>query len=106
MCRSSIRTRRTTSWRSTTLIRHARSELTPLDGVDRIVEVDFSDNVDLDASVVKQGAVIATYGTRDERPSLPFWPMLFENVTLRLLGSDDFPSGREAASSRRSERRS
>ncbi len=22
---------------------------------------------------------------------MPFWPMLFENVTVRLLGRDDFP---------------
>jgi NADPH:quinone reductase len=60
-------------------------------GVDRIVEVAFSDNVDLDAAVAKQGAVIAAYATRRDRPDLPFWPMLFENLTIRLLGSDDFP---------------
>jgi NADPH:quinone reductase len=60
-------------------------------GVDRIVEVALSDNVDLDAAVAKVGTVIATYATRDDRPSLPFWPMLFDNVTIRLLGSDDFP---------------
>lgn len=23
---------------------------------------------------------------------MPFWPMLFDNVTIRLLGSDDFPA--------------
>lgn len=62
------------------------------DGVDRIVEVDLSDNIDLDASVVRTGAVIAAYGTRQERPTLPFWPLLFDNVTIRLLGSDDFPA--------------
>jgi NADPH2:quinone reductase len=60
-------------------------------GVDRIVEVAFSDNVDLDAAVVRNGAVIAAYATREDRPQLPFWPMLFDNVTIRLLGSDDFP---------------
>jgi len=62
------------------------------DGVDRIVEVSFSDNVDLDAAVAKVGGVIAAYATRDDRPDLPFWPMLFDNVTIRLLGSDDFPA--------------
>lgn len=62
------------------------------DGVDRIIEVSLSDNVDLDAAVVKNQAVIAAYATRGERPSLPFWPMLFDNVTIRLLGSDDFPA--------------
>ena len=60
-------------------------------GVDRVIEVDFSDNVDLDATVVKAGATIATYATRDPRPGFSFWPMLFDNVTIRLLGSDDFP---------------
>lgn len=60
-------------------------------GVDRIIEVAFSDNVDLDAAVVANQAVIAAYGTRHERPDFPFWPMLFDNVTIRLLGSDDFP---------------
>jgi NADPH2:quinone reductase len=60
-------------------------------GVDRIIEVSFSDNADLDAAVVKNQAVIAAYATGSDRPGFPFWPMLFENVTIRLLGSDDFP---------------
>ena len=60
------------------------------DGVDRIVEVDFSDNADLDTAVVANNAVIAAYASRADRPELPFWPLLFANVTLRLLGSDDF----------------
>jgi NADPH2:quinone reductase len=59
-------------------------------GVDRIVEVAFSDNADLDATVVANDAVIAAYASRSDRPELPFWPMLFANTTLRLLGSDDF----------------
>jgi NADPH2:quinone reductase len=62
------------------------------DGVDRVIEVSLSDNVDLDAAVAKVGTVIVAYATRDDRPSLPFWPMLFDNVTIRLLGSDDFPA--------------
>jgi NADPH2:quinone reductase len=61
------------------------------EGVDRIVEVAFSDNIDLDAAVAKVGTVIAAYASADERPDLPFWPLLFANVTIRLLGSDDFP---------------
>jgi NADPH2:quinone reductase len=68
-------------------------------GVDRIIEVAFSENVDLDAAVVAGDAVIAAYGTREDRPSLPFRPLLWANVTIRLLGSDDFPAAakREAA---------
>lgn len=72
--------------------------LTP-DGVHRFVEVAFSDNIDLDAAVAAPGAVIAAYATQNPRPDFDFWPMLFANLTIRLLGSDDFPSAakREAA---------
>lgn len=59
-------------------------------GVDRIVEVAFSDNVEFDAAIAENNTTIAAYGTRDARPTLPFWPMLFDNITIRLLGSDDF----------------
>ena len=70
------------------------------DGVDRIVEVDFAGNIDLDAAVAKNGAVIAAYASGRDRPDFPFWPMLFDNITVRLLGSDDFPPAakRQAAS--------
>ena len=43
-------------------------------GVDRIIEVAFSDNVDLDAAVAANDAVIAAYATRTDRPDFPFWP--------------------------------
>lgn len=60
-------------------------------GVHRIVEVSLSDNADLDNAVVANGAVIAAYATRADRTEIPFWPLLFNNVVLRLIGSDDFP---------------
>jgi NADPH:quinone reductase len=61
------------------------------EGVHRIIEVALSENADLDAAIAAPGGVIAAYATRRDRPHLPFWPMLFANVTIRLLGSDDFP---------------
>ncbi|MER5181034.1 NADPH:quinone reductase [Streptomyces sp. NPDC002896] len=61
-------------------------------GVDRIIEVALSDNADLDNAVAANNAVIAAYATRADRTEIPFWPLLFNNVTLRLLGSDDFPA--------------
>jgi NADPH:quinone reductase len=61
------------------------------EGVQRVVEVALSDNADLDCAVVANGAVISAYATREERTAIPFWPLLFANVTLRLIGSDDFP---------------
>jgi NADPH:quinone reductase len=60
--------------------------------VDRVVEVALSDNADLDAAVVGTDGVIAAYASRADRPEIPFWPLLFANVTVRLLGSDDFPA--------------
>jgi NADPH2:quinone reductase len=62
------------------------------DGVERVIEGALSAHVDLNAEVVAQGAVIAAYSSPDDRPALAFWPLLFANVTLRLLGSDDFPA--------------
>jgi NADPH2:quinone reductase len=67
------------------------------DGVDRVVEVSLSDNVDLDLDVLRVGGVVAAYASRNDRPSLPFWPMLFSNITVRLLGSDDFPADAKGA---------
>lgn len=62
------------------------------DGVDRIIEVALSDNADLDDAVAANGAVIAAYATGSDRTEIPFWTLLFNNITLRLLGSDDFPA--------------
>ena len=70
------------------------------EGIDRIVEVALSENVEFDAAVVAQGAVIAVYGSPKPRPELPLWPLLFSNVTLRLLGSDDFPAAAKAEAAR------
>jgi NADPH:quinone reductase len=61
-------------------------------GVHRIVEVALAANADLDAAVAAQGATVAAYATDQERTAIPFWPLLFQNVTIRLLGSDDFPA--------------
>ncbi|MFE4973813.1 NADPH:quinone reductase [Kitasatospora sp. NPDC056651] len=61
------------------------------EGVERVIEVALSDNADLDCAVVRNDAVIAGYATRADRTGIPFWPLLFNNVTLRLFGSDDFP---------------
>ncbi|MGQ4361657.1 NADPH:quinone reductase [Streptomyces sp. SAS_272] len=61
-------------------------------GVDRIIEVSLSDNAELDNAVAANGAVIAAYATRADRTEIPFWTLLFNNVTLRLIGSDDFPA--------------
>jgi NADPH:quinone reductase len=70
------------------------------DGVDRVIDVALSANADLDAAVVRNGAVVAAYASPAERAEIPFWPMLFANVTIRLLGSDDFPPEAKNAAAR------
>ena len=64
-------------------------ELVP-DGVDHVVEVAFHANISVDEQVLRQRGSISTYATDRPRPTLPFWPLVFKNVTLFFLGSDDF----------------
>jgi NADPH2:quinone reductase len=67
-------------------------------GVDRIVEVALGTNLALDERIITNGGVIAAYASdADPEPRLPFWPLLFKNVMLRLVGSDDLPVAAEGA---------
>ena len=59
--------------------------------MDHIVEVAFHANIFADERVLRQGGSIATYATGDPNPAVPFWPMVFKNLRLYFLGSDDFP---------------
>ena len=72
------------------VIEHVRS-LAPR-GIDHIVEVAFHANITTDEKVLAQGGSLATYGTGDPEPSIPFWPLVFKNVRVFFLGSDDFPA--------------
>lgn len=70
------------------------------DGVDHVVEVAFGANVDVDEQLLVVGGSIATYATNDPKPSIPFWPLVFKNVRLFFLGSDDFPWDAKATAAR------
>lgn len=60
-------------------------DLTQGAGVDRVIEVEFGGNLADVAPVLKDGAVIATYGSMaDPNPALPFYNLMFKNVTLRM----------------------
>lgn len=61
------------------------------DGIDHIVEVAFGANVDADVELLKMGGSIATYATDNATPKIPFWQMVFKNIRIFFLGSDDFP---------------
>jgi NADPH2:quinone reductase len=68
-------------------------EVAPLapDGVDHIVEVAFAANIGDDERMLKLGGSIAAYASNAPEATIPFWPLVFKNVRVFFLGSDDFP---------------
>jgi NADPH:quinone reductase len=66
------------------------------DGVDHIVEVAFGANLEADLELLKLSGSIAAYASDRENPQIPFWPMVFKNIRLFFLGSDDFPTDAKA----------
>ncbi|MGJ7524968.1 NADPH:quinone reductase [Variovorax sp. GB1P17] len=69
-------------------------------GVHRIAEVDFAAHIDTDAAVIAIGGVISAYYSSAERPAIPYWKLGFADVSLHLLGSDDFPPAVKAEAAR------
>ncbi len=70
------------------------------DGVDHIVEVAFEANISIDERLLRQGGSIAAYATGNPTPAIPFWPLVFKNVRLFFLGSDDFPEEAKSEAAR------
>lgn len=55
-------------------------------GVDRIVEVEFGGNLATSRKVLTKNGTIAAYGSMaDPEPGLPFYPMMFDGQTLRMV---------------------
>ena len=68
--------------------------------IDHIVEVAFGANIERDVELLRMGGSIATYATNAAAPTIPFWQMVFKNIQLFFLGSDDFtPEAKAAAAS-------
>jgi NADPH:quinone reductase len=61
-------------------------------GAHRIAEVDLATHIDINAAIIAVGGVISSYYSSQDRPSIPYWKLAFADVSLRLLGSDDFPA--------------
>jgi NADPH2:quinone reductase len=70
------------------------------DGVAHIVEVAFNANIEVDVEVLAQGGSLATYATGEPFPKVPFWQLVFKNIGVYFLGSDDFPAEAKAAAAR------
>jgi NADPH2:quinone reductase len=67
------------------------------EGVNHVVEVAFDQNIALDTELLAVGGSLAAYATGEPRPPVPFWELLFKNVRVFFLGSDDFPPEAKAA---------
>jgi NADPH:quinone reductase len=70
------------------------------EGIDHIVEVAFAANLQADIDLLKMGGSIATYATNVPTPTIPFWLMVFKNIRLFFLGSDDFPKEAKISAAR------
>jgi len=54
--------------------------------VDRIVDVDFGANLETSLAVVRTGGIVATYSSMQEpQPTLPFYRMMFMDLTVRFV---------------------
>ena len=61
-------------------------------GVDHIIEVEFGGNLDVTKAVIAEGGTVAAYGSSaDPEPVLPFYPLMFMNVTLRMVLAYSIP---------------
>ena len=69
-------------------------------GIDHVIEVAFAANVEIDLALLRTGGSIAAYATNAPRPEIPFWPLVFDNVRIDFLGSDDFPPEAKARAAR------
>lgn len=67
-------------------------------GVDRVVEVDFGANLAVTERVLKDNAVVAAYASMAApAPVLPFYPLMFRNVALRMVALQTVPLEVKAA---------
>jgi NADPH2:quinone reductase len=66
--------------------------------IDRVVDVAFGANLAVNLAVLRPSGVIATYASDAEpEPKIPFWPMLFKDVTVRFVLVYAMPAQAHAA---------
>ncbi|HEY1384412.1 MAG TPA: zinc-binding dehydrogenase, partial [Dongiaceae bacterium] len=64
----------------------AVKEFTHGQGADRAIEVEFGGNLETTLACLKTNGVIAAYASSAAmEPKLPFYPMMFQGITLRLV---------------------
>jgi NADPH2:quinone reductase len=70
------------------------------EGVHHIIEVAFGTNIGIDLELLSVHGSVATYATDTATPPIPFWPLLFKNIQVHFLGSDDFRPGDKVEAAR------
>jgi NADPH:quinone reductase len=75
----------------------SRAKALAPNGIDHIVEVAFAANVAADVELLNPDGSIATYATDSPTPQIPVWEMVFKNIRLFFIGSDDFPKAAKRA---------
>ncbi len=64
----------------------AIGDLTHGQGVDRIVDVEMGQNIETSAEILRVGGVVAAYSSsRNMNPVIPFYPLMFKNITLQMV---------------------
>ena len=60
-------------------------ELTEGKGLDRIVEVEMGGNLEASIAMLRSNGVLSAYASEGEpEPAIPFYPILYKNLTLRF----------------------
>jgi NADPH:quinone reductase len=73
-------------------------ELTEGQGVDRIVEVDFGANLELDAAVLKRNGTVASYSSSSNpTPVLPYYAFAAKGGNLRFIQGFLIPENQRLA---------
>lgn len=55
-------------------------------GVDRIIDVEMGVNINDSAAMLKVGGIIASYSSsKASEPVIPFYPLMFKNISLHLV---------------------
>jgi NADPH:quinone reductase len=67
-------------------VAQAAKDITKGQGVDRVIDVEFGGNLPTTLACLKANGVIATYASSAVmEPKLPFYPMMFQGITLRTV---------------------
>jgi NADPH:quinone reductase len=70
-------------------------------GIDRVSEVDFGGNLQTTLAVMQHSCAIGTYASKAvPEPVLPFYPLLFGNITVRFIQCSLMPAALRAAAMR------